>query len=473
LVPGISDSRSSSEGRNQNGGMSNPGLRRGNDLAQPSQPKRGSLNKRVLFVSVIALLAALVIYLSSRGLGDPSPAAPRPSAEKATAISNAAKLPSVVDYGRLDQRLNRLMEERDMVALAVGVVEGGQIRFLKGYGETWEGSGQPVDSNTLFRWASVSKGVAADMVAKLADQGKVGLYQPISKYSASLRLPGGMEHRATVADVLSHRLGLFGHAQDSKLEDGMDARYLRANLATLNAICPPGTCHAYQNVAYDASTEVVERVTGKPYAEAVREQLFLPLGMTSASMNMAALTSSSNWARPHVGGNPRPVEVTDSYYRVPAAGGVNSNIKDLAIWMQAQMGMEPDVLSPRALEAVQTARARTPGELGRMRKFRERITSAAYGLGWRIYDYAGHRVVGHRGGVRGYRSLVMFDPQRKSGVVALWNSSTNQPAGVEFEVMDMILGLPQRDWLDLDKIIERPPEQPEELQKAEVESTGP
>ena len=472
-MPSISDSPSPSEGRIRNGGKSNPGLRGGEDLASAPQSKNGSLNKRILFVSIIALLAALIIYLSSRGSGDVSPAAPRGSSEKAAAIANAAKLPSVVDYGRLDQRLNRLMEERDMVALAVGVVEGGQIRFLKGYGETWEGGGQPVDSSTLFRWASVSKGVAADMVAKLADQGKVGLYQPISKYSASLRLPGGMEHRATVADVLSHRLGLFSHAQDSKLEDGMDARYLRANLATLNAICPPGTCHAYQNVAYDASTEVVERATGKPYADAVREQLFLPLGMTSASMNMGALTGSPNWARPHVGGNPRPVEVTDSYYRVPAAGGVNSNIKDLAIWMQAQMGMEPDVLSPRTLEAVQTARARTPGELGRMRKFRERITSAAYGLGWRIYDYSGHRIVGHRGGVRGYRSLVMFDPQRKSGVVALWNSSTNQPAGLEFEVMDMILGLPQRDWMDLDKIIERPPEQPEELQKAETASTGP
>jgi beta-lactamase class C len=461
------------EGPVQNGRKFDPGRRGGEDLARPHEARKGSLNKRILFVSIIALLAALVIYISSSRSGDQGSAGTRPSVEKAAAIANAAKLPSVVDYGRLDQRLNRLMEEGDMVGLAIGVVEGGQIRFLKGYGETVEGNGQQVDSTTLFRWASVSKGVAADMVAKLADQGKLGLYQPIAKYSASLRLPGGTEHRATVADVLSHRLGLFSHAQDSKLEAGMDARYLRATLASLNAICPPGTCHAYQNVAYDASTEVVERVTGKPYAEAVREQLFLPLGMNSASMNMGALVSSPNWARPHVGGNPRPVEVTDSYYRVPAAGGVNSNIKDLAIWMQAQMGMDPDVLSPRALEAVQTARARTPGELGRMRKFRERINTAAYGLGWRIYDYAGHRVIGHRGGVRGYRSLVMFDPQRKSGVVALWNSSTNQPAGLEFEVMDMILGLPPRDWMDLDKIIERPPEPPEELQKAEPASTGP
>ncbi len=427
---------------------------------------RGSLNKRILFASLIVLVAAVFLYFGLRSSPEEA-AAPRPSPERARAIAEAARQPSVIDYARLDQRLNRLMEEGDMVGLAVGVVEGGQIRFLKGYGETLEGSGQPVNAATLFRWASVSKGVASDMVAKLADQNKVGLYEPVAKYSAFLRLPGGAEQRATISDLLSHRLGLFGHAQDSKLEDGMDARFLRANLATLNLICPPGTCHAYQNVAYDAASDVVEKVTGKPYPEAVREQLFLPLGMTSANMSMAALLNSPNWARPHVGGSPRPVEVTDSYYRVPAAGGVNSSIKDMAIWLQAQMGLAPDVLSPRTLQAVQTEVARTPGELGRMRKFRERIKTAAYGLGWRIYDYAGYRVVGHRGGVRGYRSLIMFDPARKSGVVALWNSSTNQPAGLEFEVMDMIYGLEPRDWMDLDKLIERPPAQPEEVQRAE------
>ena len=70
---------------------------------------------------------------------------------------------------------------------------------------------------------------------------------------------------------------------------------------------------------------------------------------------------------------------------------------------------------------------------------------------WRSYDYAGHRIVGHRGGVAGYRSLILFDPHKKSGVVALWNSNTSQPGGLEFEVMDMLFGLPFRDWLELDR----------------------
>jgi beta-lactamase class C len=86
-----------------------------------------------------------------------------------------------------------------------------------------------------------------------------------------------------------------------------------------------------------------------------------------------------------------------------------------------------------------------------LRKFLERLGTAWYGYGWRSYDYAGHHIVGHRGGINGYRSLILFDPEKKSGVVALWNSNTNQPGGLEFEVMDRLYGLPFRDWLELNK----------------------
>lgn len=368
-------------------------------------------------------------------------------------ISEAQRRATAIDYPRLDARLNRLIQERGMVGLAVGVIEDGEIRFLKGYGETVAGSGDPVTPDTVFRWASLSKGVAGDMLAKLADEKRLSLYDPIAQYSSSLRLPGGSEHRATLTDLLSHRLGLFSHANEAKLEDGGDPDMLRASLASLNPICPPGQCHAYQNVAFDAASEVVERVTGKSYERAVRERLFLPLGMTSASMTREALFESPSWARPHRGGKgSKPVEVTNPYYLVPAAGGVNGSIKDLAIWLRAQMGANPDILPETVLQDVQSPRVRTPGELRRMNKFRERLSEANYGLGWRIYDYAGHTIVGHRGGVTGYRSLILFDPELKTGVVALWNSSTNQPGGLEFEILDMLYKLPPRDWLELGEI---------------------
>jgi len=355
-----------------------------------------------------------------------------------------------IDYARLDARLSRLMERPAMVGLAVGIVENGRITFLKGYGETLAGSGDPVTPETVFRWASVSKGVAGTMVAKLAEQRKVDLSAPVAQYSRTLRLPGGAEYVATVNHLLSHRIGLYRNAYDNKLEEGQDAALLRMQLAQLNLICPPGTCWSYGNVAFDAASEIVERATGNPYQQALKRSLFDPLGMTSVSLSREGLMSARSWARPHNAGR-REIELTDAYYRVPAAGGMNSNIKDLTVWMLAQLGQMPDVVSPNVLNAVQSPMVKTPGERRRLRNFLERLGTAWYGYGWRSYEYAGHRIVGHRGGVNGYRSLILFDPQKKSGVVAFWNSNTNQPGGLEFEVMDMIYGLPFRDWLEIDK----------------------
>jgi beta-lactamase class C len=354
-----------------------------------------------------------------------------------------------VDYRLLDARLRQLMTKPAMVGLAVGVVENGRITFLQGYGETEAGSGEPVTPQTVFRWASVSKGVAATLVAKLAEQGKIDLEAPVANYAPDLKLPNGNERLATVADLLSHRLGLYRDAYANKLEEGQDPSFLRTQLATLNAVCAPGTCWDYQNVAYDASSEVVNRVTGLPYEQAVKRYLFDPIGMSSGSVSMSGLESNHSWARPHSAGK-RPWPMDDTYYKVPGAAGINSNIKDMALWMEAQMGEMPDVLDARVLDSLHAPYVVTPGERGRLRKFLERVGTAWYGYGWRSYDYAGHRIVGHRGGIRGYRSFILFDPQKKSGVVALWNSDTWQPGGLEFEVMDMIYHLPFRDWLELD-----------------------
>ena len=381
---------------------------------------------------------------------------PHSASEKSARIAQAhLKLATLstqdrrdVDYRLLDARLRQLAAKPAMVGLAVGVVENGRITFLQGYGETEAGSGNPVTPDTVFRWASVSKGVAATMVAKLAEQGKIDLGAPVANYAPDLKLPAGNEYRATVGDLLSHRLGLYRNAYDNKLEEGQDPSLLRASLSQLSATCQPGTCWSYQNVAYDASSEMVSRVTHMPYEQSVKRMLFNPIGMSSGSVSMAGLQASRSWAKPHSAGR-RPEPIVDTYYKVPAAAGINSDIKDMALWMEAQMGEMPDVLDAKMLDTIHAPYVVTPTERGRLRKFLERVGTAWYGYGWRSYDYAGHHIIGHRGGIKGYRSFILFDPVKKSGVVALWNSDTWQPGGLEFEVMDMIYRLPFRDWLEL------------------------
>jgi beta-lactamase class C len=415
-------------------------------------------------------LGAFVLLMGASLLAmRPEPA--KPDRTEQTAQSNL-RLASVstaarrdVDYALLDQRLQQLMTKPSMVGLAVGVVENGRITFLRGYGETHEGSNDPVTPETVFRWASVSKGVAGTMVTKLAQQGKIQLDAPVVNYAPDLRLPAQAQYTATVGHLLSHRVGLYRNAYDNKLEEGQDPHFLRQTLGQLNLTCPPGTCWSYQNIAFDASSDIVAHATGMSYEDAVKQQLFNPIGMSSASMSLAALEANRSWARPHGAGG-RELPMVDTYYKVPAAGGVNSNIKDMALWMLAQMGEMPGVLDAQLLRTIHAPYVKTPGERMRLRKFLERIKTAWYGYGWRSYDYAGHRIVGHRGGINGYRSLILFDPEKKSGVVALWNSNTNQPGGLEFEVMDMVYHLPFRDWLELNTA---PPPQTQNIAEADSE----
>ena len=352
--------------------------------------------------------------------------------------------PPKVDYAWLDARINRLMLEPSMVGLAVGAVEGGQVRFMKGYGVTLAGSADPVTPDTVFRWASLSKGVASALVVELSQEGRLSLDAPVASLNTSLTLPGDAG-RVTVADVLSHRVGLPHNAWDDRLEAGEDPKVLRALLGSLPPACPPGTCHAYQNIAYDTASEIVELTTGHPYADAARERVFAPLGMTSATIGRTGLEAAKSWARPHHQGR-RPAVVNDSYYRVPAAGGVNSSIRDLTRWMLAQMGEAPGALSPAVLQAMHQDRVATPP---RRRRGPSEPTDDAYGLGWRSFTYDGHRLIGHRGSVDGYVSLILFDPADKSGIVMLWNANDYRTARLEFEFFDRLYGLPFTDKIGL------------------------
>ena len=360
-----------------------------------------------------------------------------------------------VDQDRLDERLTRLMEDDTMVGLAVAVIEDGEITFARGYGATRVG-GDPVTEDTVFRWASLSKGVASTTVGKMAAQGQLALTDTISKFRTSLRLPLGGEKVGTLDDLLSHKIGIVPNAYDTRLEDGRDPAEIRRSLAKLNRTCPVGDCHTYQNVAFDAIAEVVSSVRGLDFEDVVRLELFDPLGMVSASFGSEALKGSISWAEPHrkrrIDVKPVRRTVKQSYYRVPAAGGVNGSILDLAHFARAQMGLAPEVLSDDTLTELHTPRIYTRREQSSMsRRYGGHLRDARYALGWRVYKYGqpGYRVVGHRGAVEGYRSLILFDPERNSGVVALWNSNARQPVGVQFEVMDMIYGLPEKDWLQI------------------------
>ncbi len=374
-----------------------------------------------------------------------------PSAAGEAALTSLPASPAQwrgqIDYQALNGRLTELMTDPSMTGLAVAVVEDGRLSFVKGYGLTSVENGEPIDAHTVFRWASLSKTVAGTLTARLAADGVLSLNDPLQVFHTSLRLPGDAQNALTIEQLLSQRTGLGKNAYDGWLEDGRDPAVIRAALGQLKPVCAPGTCHAYQNITYDTISEIVAQRTSESYDAAVRQKLFEPLGMKGASLGYAALTSAAHWARPHRHGN--LLTVSEAYYRVPAAAGVNSTILDLATWMQAQMGLRPEILSPAVLDEVQRSRVATARPFGRMTFARE-LKSPGYGLGMRSFDYRGHHLIGHSGAVSGYRSTMLFDPATKTGVVMLWNSDGNLPFRFQAEFFDRAYKLPFTDFLEME-----------------------
>jgi beta-lactamase class C len=353
-----------------------------------------------------------------------------------------------IDYRALDRQLSDLSQRPEMAGLAVAVIEDGKLSFVRTYGFADRSTGALVTPHTLFRWASVSKTATGALAAALAHDGAIDLTRPVADWRTSLRLPGGAEARITLENLLSQRTGLTKNAYDEKLEEGQDPALLRANLAGAPLQCEPGTCYTYQNVAFDTASEILGKAANEPFANAVEDRFFRPLGMASAGYGMARLTGAKDWAKPHRGPQVRPLK--EAYWRVPAAAGVESDIVDFATWMQAMMGSRPDVLPAPVLALAHRPRVGTARLYGGA--LRAATGNAGYGLGWRSFTYGGHRLEGHSGAVSGYRSTMIFEPSTRTGVVALWNSDWGLPFRIPFTVIDSYHGREDAGWLDLSNL---------------------
>lgn len=361
----------------------------------------------------------------------------------------------------LDETLERAMDSGDFVGFAVAIVRGDETIFLKTYGKTEIGDGAPVTPGTLFRIGSLSKGFASSLVGLAVTEGTLSLDAHAVDFAPTLTLPNGGEKTLTLAQLLSQRTGLPPNAYDNLLEAGVAPAAILSQYRKVTPICPIGTCYAYQNVTYDIAGRALAETYHEPYADLIAERLFTPLGMKTASYGVSALTQSADWARPHLRKrqkdknappNPwRAVDVKTPYYAVPAAGGVNASIRDMAQWLKAQIGETPEVLPPAVLDLIHAPRVDTPSESRRMRRVMANLRASKYGYGWRIYDYGGTRVIAHGGSVDGYGAQIAFIPELETGIVILSNTRTKRLWSIAPMFLDLTLGLPRKDWLALEE----------------------
>jgi beta-lactamase class C len=358
------------------------------------------------------------------------------------------------DVRRFEAMAQAMVADGRVPGLAMAIVKDGRIVSARGYGVTDVDRPEQVDAHTVFRLASLSKAFAGTVTGLLVSEGALRWDSHVADFMPGRQFsqPGAAQ-QLTVAEVLSQRVGLTHNAYDRDIEDGADYRSLVQRLAYAPMKCAPGQCYSYQNVAFSLIGDVVFATTGRFFSETVARRIFKPLGMDDASYGLEGIENSPRWARPHVRGRGGWVALTPkpTYYRLAPAAGVNASIDDMAQWLVAQTGHRPDVLPESLLATLHAPVIDTPTELRGSSWRRERLGAAGYGIGWRVYDYAGHRVVFHGGAVQGYRASIALVPERDLGVVILWNSTSGVPSGLMPTILDSAIGLAPGDWLDLDE----------------------
>lgn len=360
-------------------------------------------NPPVRMIRPLVLLATLILFLASAARADD------------------------FDEAAFDARFRQLLDEAGIPGGAYAIVRNGHIVRAVGHGVRMSGGAEPVTPETVFRVASVSKTFAAVLTAQLVGEGRLHWDDPVAKFLPDFRLrPADAMQRMQLQHLLGQSTGVVPNAYDNLIDVDTPLERVLPRFRELEPSCAPGRCYTYQNILFGLIDPVIRQATGRDYSALVQERLFVPLGMRQASLGMDAFLGASNRARPHIRRNGVwiPTEVTPGYYQLAPAAGVNASVLDMGQWLLAQLGAYPEALSPQQVEAVIARRVHTARDL-RRRHWRDLLSDAHYGLGWRIYRIGEEEIYGHSGWVKGFVADIAYSRSRGVGLAVLLNAESS------------------------------------------------
>ena len=177
------------------------------------------------------------------------------------------------------------------------------------------------------------------------------------------------------------------------------------------------------------------------------EKIFRPLDMRDASVGYEPFVNNPNRARPHVKsrGHWRTVRVKPNYYRVAPAAGINASVLDMGKWLMAQMGANPEVIDPALVQILTEPRVYTARDK-RRKHWRDILSDAHYGLGWRIYAIGDEQIAYHSGWVSGFRADIAWSDKYGIGLAVLMNVESSDISALSTSFWQMAFdGLPAPD----------------------------
>ena len=292
---------------------------------------------------------------------------------------------------------------------AVIVTEGGRIVYAAGRGLADLDAKAPITPNTAFRVGSIAKQFTAAVMMQLVAEGKVSLDDPLSKYLPDYPQPGAS---ATVRHLLNHTSGIASYTSIPGFMDEANTNrpYTTAQMIdvfkSLPAPSKPGEAWAYNNSGYLLLGAIIEKVTGKPWHQAVAQRIAAPLKLKTISYDEPRARNMAKGYHQTDKGGFEPAKKI--HMSVPhAAGGLVGTVGDLATWANALH--HGRVVTPQSYQAMTTPAKLKDGK------------EHPYGFGLQLDKLRGMKTVGHGGGIFGFVTASTYIPEKDVFVAVFTN----------------------------------------------------
>jgi CubicO group peptidase (beta-lactamase class C family) len=329
-------------------------------------------------------------------------------------IQASAATPSIADFTELDQLVTAELKEKNTPGAVITIISGDRVVYQKAFGLANVETNSPMQTEMLFRLGSTTKMFTAAALVTLSEQGKIKLNEPVGNQVKGL---DPRISQVTPDHLLSNSAGVRDFAATVVSQDDSALGNMIRSWKDDVFFADQGEIYSYSSPGFWLAGYVVEDLSGKPYADAMSELLFKPIGMERTTFRpLLAMTYPLATAHSVDGGRPAIIRPFFNNVAIWPAGSIFSNANDLSRFVIAFLNEGrvdgKQVLSPTLAKQLATPRIPVPGE-----------SDSYYAYGLTASKYQGLQFVAHGGFSRGYGSMIQMVPARKFAVIVLTNKS--------------------------------------------------
>lgn len=366
---------------------------------------------------------------------------------------------------RIEAYATELLGRMNVPGAGIAIINGDKIIQSFGVGFADLKAKRPATGATVFAIGSSSKAFTSFGLGQLVDEGKLEWEKPVRNYLSDFKMYDDFAtEEMTAVDLLTHRSGLPRHDLLWYLNGELTRDDLYQRLQYLEPTKSFRSAWQYQNLMYMTAGILTERISGKSWEDYTRDNIFEPLGMSSANFDVNSLPGLPDFAYGYEENEEKDLEIMD-FHPLPAigpAGSINASAADMAKWVSVHLNGgkygDKQIISESSLAALHRSRVFI-GSNG----ISGGVSHTGYALGWFTYDWNGKNIIEHGGNIDGFSALVYMAPQEDIGFVILTNKNgTEYGSYLARYALDALTGEDDTDYYSGD---DKPEEDEEEVDK--------